>query len=388
MRMKKLIFTFLFCLSAMVQSAWGFTSICPSGQKLSYKILNLNSKTVSVGGESYANEAESMVIPATVTYNGVTYSVVAIQEEAFVKWEITSVIIPNTVTSIGKEAFPYCSLTSVTIPTSVTSISSSSFYDCYDLTDINVSESNTNYQSIDGILYNKAGDTLICCPSGKVESVTVPTSVKFIEEEAFSFSSLMDINVSESNTNYQSIDGILYNKSGDILICCPSGKVGGVIIPISVTTIKKEAFFECEDLTSVIISSTVDTIENSAFDGCSSLMSVTVKAKRPPVCFSSFSVYDTLYVPKESVDLYKSTSPWSNFKNIIGVSSDVPTIKADVNLYVAGTELHNKNNEQITIYDTKGNVVLRSDESAISLEELPHGMYVVVTSRGNMKVLR
>jgi hypothetical protein len=90
-----------------------------------------------------------------------------------------------------------------------------------------------------------------------------------------------------------------------------------------------------------------------------------------------------------SVDLYKSTSPWSKFKTIIGVDfSDVPTIKADVNLYVAGTELQNRNNEQVTVYNAMGKVVLRSDAAVISLEALPHGVYVVATSRGNMKVVR
>ena len=110
----------------------------------------------------------------------------------------------------------------------------------------------------------------------------------------------------------------------------------------------------------------------------------------PPTCEGvPFSVHDTLYVPKESVDLYKSTSPWNKFETIIGVNfSDVPTIKADANLYVAGTELQNRNNEQVTVYNAMGKVVLRSDAAVVSLEALPHGVYVVATSRGNMKVVR
>jgi hypothetical protein len=119
-----------------------------------------------------------------------------------------------------------------------------------------------------------------------------------------------------------------------------------------------------------------------------------VKANTPPTWgydpgFSNVTAYDTLRVPMVSVDLYKKASIWSKFKNIIGVDfSDVPTIKADVNLYVAGTELQNRNNEQVSVYNAMGKVVLRSDAAVISLEALPHGVYVVATSRGNMKVVR
>ena len=151
------------------------------------------------------------------------------------------------------------------------------------------------------------------------------------------------------------------------------------------------AFDNCSGLTSVTIPNSVKSIGDHAFYDCSGLTSVTVKAMTPPAypAYEAFSVYDTLRVPKESVDLYKNTYPWSKFKTIIGVDfSDVPTIKADANLYVAGTELQNRNNEQVTVYNAMGKVVLRSDAAVISLEALPHGVYVVATSRGNMKVVR
>ena len=60
--------------------------------------------------DSYSNEYSGQVtIPETVAYNGKTYRV----------------------TSIGNDAFSYCSgLTAVTIPNSVTSIGNSAFYKC------------------------------------------------------------------------------------------------------------------------------------------------------------------------------------------------------------------------------------------------------------------
>ena len=70
-----------------------------------------------------------IVIPETVNYEGISYSVTSIGWEAFFRCSgLTSITIPNSVTSIGDYAFGYCSgLTSITIPNSVTSIGDYAF---------------------------------------------------------------------------------------------------------------------------------------------------------------------------------------------------------------------------------------------------------------------
>ena len=58
-------------------------------------------------------------------------------------------------------------LTSVTIPANVTSIIRAAIAECPDLTDINVNSSNTNFASIDGVLFNKNLDSPRMFPSGR-----------------------------------------------------------------------------------------------------------------------------------------------------------------------------------------------------------------------------
>ena len=128
------------------------TTIMTMKKVLSFFILMLlpmvaGAETVEIDGIYYelvskAKQAEvasnpnkytgSVVIPASVSYNGAEYSVTSIGGSAFSGCSgLTSITIPKSVTSIGVSAFSGCSgLTSVTIPKSVTSIGVEAFYDC------------------------------------------------------------------------------------------------------------------------------------------------------------------------------------------------------------------------------------------------------------------
>ena len=71
----------------------------------------------------------------------------------------------------------------------------------------------------------------------------------------------------------------------------------------------------------------------------------------------------TLYVPKGTVDKYKATDGWKNFKNI--VEEDSTTAINDV-------EADNTLNTSNAIYDINGKRL-----SATSLDELPSGLYII-----------
>ena len=117
-----------------------------------YNITSSTDLTVEVTYERKAINVISgysgaVTIPATVTYNGNTYSVTTIGNSAFYNSDLTSIAIPESVTSIGGCAFQYCSsLTSITIPESVTSIGYSAFSGCGSLTTITIPESVTSIE--------------------------------------------------------------------------------------------------------------------------------------------------------------------------------------------------------------------------------------------------
>lgn len=82
----------------------------------------------------------NVVIPETVDYDGTTYNVTSIMNNAFDGCSnLTSVTVCNHVTEIGNSTFYNCSnLTSVTLPGNITKIGNSAFRGCSKLASISI----------------------------------------------------------------------------------------------------------------------------------------------------------------------------------------------------------------------------------------------------------
>ena len=95
-----------------------------------------------------------------------------------------------------------------------------------------------------------------------------------------------------------------------------------VTIPNSVTTIGSYAFSHCHSLAFVSIPSSVTKIGYSTFSYCSGLTDVYYYGETVPTTDSDAFNYTpisiiTLHVPTASINAYKTTAPWSGFKEIV-----------------------------------------------------------------------
>ncbi len=256
--LKKLM-TALLLLCCTVASAQDFEV-----DEIYYNILSFKDKTVEV--TSGSNEySVAVTIPASVTYNSITYSVTSIGDYAFYGCtSLTNVTIGNGVTSIGDLAFSDCyGLTSVEIPEGVTSIGDYAFYFCYGLTSVEIPEGVTSIG--DGAFHRCSGLT----------SVEIPASVTSIGDEAFRWcSGLTSIVVDEGNTVYDSrnnCNAIIETASNTLIIGCKN-----TIIPSGITSIGNSAFSDCYGLTSIEIPVSVTSIGDDAFYSCNGLTSIVV----------------------------------------------------------------------------------------------------------------
>ncbi len=199
-------------------------------------------------------------------------------DHRYVPWgslrnEIKKVVIKDGVTNIGKYAFYECTnLTSVEMPNSVTSIGRYAFYGCSGLT-----------------------------------SVEIPNSVTSIGNSAF-------------NSCYS---------------------LTSVEIPNSVTSIGLQAFCNCSGLTSVEIPNSVTSIEPWAFHMCTSLTSITFKGSTPPTfgngVFGSVDKSIPVYVPANSGETYKNALAGYGFSNIKEFTSI--SLNDNSNAYTRNTQI-------------------------------------------------
>ena len=246
-----------------------FSGYC--GDNLTYNLdTDSGVLTISGTGEMY-DYSSSTYAPwysnrSSVKTVEIKSGITSIGDYAFFNCDsLTSITIPNSVTSIGDWAFYGCnSLTSVTIGNSVTSIGDRAFSYCNSLTSVTIGNSVTSI-----------GDRAFSY-CGSLTSITIPNSVISIGDYAFyNCDSLTRIDVDDSNQNYSSQDGVLFNKDKTVLIQYPIGNTRtSYTIPNSVTYIGVEAFENCDSLTSIIIPNSVTSIGDYAFYGCNSLSDV------------------------------------------------------------------------------------------------------------------
>ena len=238
--------------------------------------LNDTNKTVSVIYVLFQDYPRDIVIPSEILINGETYAVTALEDKAFFGYvtSINSIVVPNSVTSIGQNAFADCeALTSVTLSCNLDSLGYYAFWGCISL-----------------------------------QSIEIPNSLKYISSCCF------------------------YNCKGLSTINIPNNVIG----------ISYNAFSGCSGLSSISIPKSVKVIKDGAFASCSGITDVYCYAEDVPK--TDYGAFDgtpieksTLYVPAKSVDAYRASWPWSNFKKIVAIGS-IPAddLKSKDYIYEAG----------------------------------------------------
>ena len=206
---------------------------------LSALILSSSFSVLPVSAATVGNDTAVVSVNSTLTSGNYQYKVLDDNTICISRYigEEENITIPAkinglTVTTIGKGAFVQTGMGSLNIPASITDIKHNAFK-LSGFNKIEVDKNNSNYTSINGVLFSKDKTVLLAYPKeNSATSYIIPDGVKIIESTAF---------MGTSNLN-------------------------SIVIPDGVTAIKENAFYLCSNLKNVSIPTSVKSIGEYAFD--------------------------------------------------------------------------------------------------------------------------
>lgn len=280
-----------------------------------YNIIDTDVVAVTHKSDGVNSYSGTVIIPESVNYEGRTYQVTTIGDEAFYAskclkavsmfdgitiignhafWgcdSLETIKFSDALVSIGGAAFVGCKqLQEVDLPTSLKIIGDEAFYGCESLTSVLV-------QSADSI-----GHHAFCACTGLTEA-TILSSLKNIEKSLF-----------HSCEKLKSVQ--LPNTVELIKDCAFTGckSLKTFVIPDNVMSLGYQAFCN-SGLKNLTIGISLDSIAMDCFAGCH-IQEIYALPKSPPKCgVGAFSRYDaTLYVPEGSEASYTTASPWKYFE--------------------------------------------------------------------------
>ncbi len=318
-----------------------------------FENVTFPSSLVSIGANAFSCvPIRQVIFPSNL---------ISIGAYAFSHVPLVNVEFPPNLTTIGEGAFTECALVELTLPEGLVELGKEAFCNCCYLEKVHIG---AGLEVIPECVF------LFCF---RLSEVYLPPTVKQIRRRAFAFcGNLTTMPIIDSveviEASAFSDSGISYLKTGNTLTTIGDYAFSScvdlteVVLDNQVTSLGTEAFSDdyslqtlvvgdgvhvipkslcsyCDDLKSVTLGKRVDTVEQGAFKGCSLISTITCKAKVPPIMSGSnssnsyfhSSVFNnaTLYVPRRSLDAYRSAPIWKNFQNIVGV--DMVIIPGDVN---------------------------------------------------------
>lgn len=178
---------------------------------LRYELKSYSAKTVKLTAPETGVYTGEVAVPSTFVDEGVTYTVVEVDKNAFANSTVTTVTLPATVTAIGKEAFKNSTIATLNVPSvdGVTKIGDGAFFGCSNFATLFVPSSMT---SIPDSMFEGTA----------IADIKFPAHVEAVGKRAFA--------------------------------TCQ--QLAGVEIPTTITAIGDEAFAESNAITSVKVAST------------------------------------------------------------------------------------------------------------------------------------
>lgn len=293
----------------------------------------------------YDGEDKNVVIPHTVTIDGIDYETTIIGWYAFGYMELESAIIPNTVVEIHMGAFEENLLTEINLPNNLTWIDEYAFaynsieevYIPDSVTEIGMTAFGMNElhtvkisNSITEIHHSTFWDN-------NLTEVVIPDSVEIIGPEAFYKNNLQSV---QFPSNLVTIHDYAFAENELTEIALPTGldriwryvfqdnQLTSVDIPDSVSSIGQFSFRD-NNLTEINLPSSLDELTLSAFNG-NNISEITIPENVWRVEVTSFTNTDV-----KTLHLHSGVTSLLSFQNSFE-NSGIETLIIDYNPDIDG----------------------------------------------------
>lgn len=271
--------------------------------KIPVSVYNTSNMIINDKLEIYGTEFGSTL--KTKSFNGTVViiddTVTEFENSAFKQWknvkELTLPFIGITVNNPKKlyEMFGF-SGTNETLETINITNAITLPYECFNLFS-NLSKVNLN----SGL--TTLNDSLFV--GTKVTSITIPDTVITIEKNPFIRANyLTEIIVDPNNSQFESLDGVLYSKGLTKLVAFPNAKeeLENYDLPETLKTIGSYSFAYCYNVIGINLPKGLDKIENYAFYSCTSIVSLYIYKGNIEIEYNAFK-YSYIAVFNENSDL-------------------------------------------------------------------------------------
>lgn len=214
-------------------------------------------------------------------------SLVEVGERAFRGTGLQRVTLPYGLEQLGANAFENTQIVNLDLP-ATTRIADNALGIMDKLEAVTVENGSRYYTHDDGVLYDNTGKVLLCCPAGRQGAMEVPDGVEALASRSFTHSRLSSVTLP---------DGLREIGPAAFYL---ARQLRTINIPASVTDIGEEAFGECEKLQQIDLPG-VTRLGKKAFIDCHALQSARLAAITvvPQSAFQGCGALTIMILPDE-----------------------------------------------------------------------------------------